>query len=190
MPSISLRPSRFLILFVLICALVAGSFGARAQRPAMQPFRQSLMIEVPAAAGLAHCTLTASGYTVTTTRPNGTKYGTFYWTSKGTCDRNMVYLWTLGYITKLPATAIHRGSPGACGTDKLALQGVPGCRSVQMSGGSYYCDPCNGSWTLTAEFRMRFPGLVGTWSPVDCVLINVDKPGRFGCKTVFGSTTL
>jgi hypothetical protein len=177
------------ILIVLSLAIIGAQGGAGAQTPVTVRIpAQTSAFQVQAGAVIAHCQLTQGPGQITYyTRANGTTYGTHTWTSSASCDKAMVYLWTLSHIVKLPKTQIYRGSPGVCGVDKLTIKPAAGCRYVQMSGGSYYCDPCNGTWELVSAFRMRFARGVGTWASngaSPCVVIDLAKPGRFGCTTV------
>jgi hypothetical protein len=128
------------------------------------------------------CTLTAGpidfiGYK----RTNGTIYGTFYWGSNLSCAQAMSYMRSYGHITKLPTTNIYRGSPGVCGVDSNTALKNQNCRYVQMSGGTYYCDPCNGSWTFSFEWQFRF-------GPLQVASVSIIKTNiTYSCTTsVYG----
>jgi len=155
------RRSSLLAIAVLAASLAAGA-GANASDT--QTSVSAPAVSVPMRLNPLHrpdCTLTIGGYGLNgSRRTNGTWYGTLYWHSAINCDGNVVYLWTKAELTKLPSTKYTEGSPGSCGVDRISATPTPACKSVAMTGGTHYCDPCNGTYSLTGTYILRFTGVL------------------------------
>jgi len=189
-------PARRSLLVVAVLAAIAGSLApAKAEAPQTASFAAQTFA-IDAAAGLPSCYLTLGpGGISYYKRANGTTYGTWTWNSSMSCAQNMVYMWTLSHLVKLPATSVYRGSPGVCGTDKLTVVVTTGCRYVAMSGGTYYCDSCNGTWELVSEWRMRFRTIDGKFSSNNslvCVMHvgALKTTGRLDCTGISKPLTI